>query len=1261
MKIQAIRIKNLASLDGATEIDFTREPLRSAGIFAITGPTGAGKSTILDALCLALYAKTPRYRLAENGVDIADVKGSTIKQDDVRGVLRDGASNGFAEVDFEGIDGQHYRAAWHVRRAYNREDGSLQPYETSLKNITVNRDIPGRKTELLGKIERLVGLNFEQFTRSVLLAQGDFTAFLKAGRDEKSSLLEKLTGTHVYSEISQKVFEHHREEHQKLRELNLQREGIATLTSEEINDLLQQKAALTTIIGTKEKLRDNLHREISWHEQWSKLQESRLAAESHHRQAVTARAAAQPREERLQQIVRVQPAQPVVNSLQHVREQTAGRAKELEEISSTLASLNGEEKISAAAFAQAKALLDAKAQEEEAARPSLNRAKALDVQLAEKAEQVKQAAEEAAIVREKEKEQKEQFLRTENELGEREKEIAQLNRWRADNESRRPVAEQESLILSKLKDAEGILESLQQYNSRISAAEADVTKRLQEKQRIEEQRNAIQTSLQQERRKQETLHATLSAIPIREIEQEKSSIDVAIEGLITAEAHWKLLYQAINDKNGMAQSLETSQNELKRNAIRLTEAESLLKGKKAERDASLKMLERAKLVAAESVERLRSQLEPGERCPVCGSINHPYTVEHPAVDLLLSGLEATHAENETAYTCQLAAHSSINQSCIELKKSIGELEEKLAVTEASLSALETKWRTFPIHLQCGEHPLPERASWLQEQVRRHKEGQQQLQAQIQSYGKQKEQLEAHTARLAGFDKQFADTENRIRDHERNIKSLQDQQKNDHTEQQHTRKKLDGVKQTLSVYFPTGQWFENWQADPEAFVSRIREFAGTWKTNIIRLEELIRQQGMLTEKNKGMQEQLKRIREESESKEQYLSKLQIRHKELSGERASLFHGAPVNEVETTLKEAAGSAKQAWEQQREAAEKIRTEITRNRALQEQIEKEIHAFAQQESALKEQLGSWIDRHNRQYGAALTQEDISALLTFTPNQIEAERKSLRELDDAVMQAGSILEERTKALDAHTKQRPSESLRKGDSGQLSPDAHTKESTSEELTALLEEVREQLKQTTQQVNEIEFRIKEDTLNRRRIGALLRDIEKQASVEENWAKLNEIIGSSDGKKFRQIAQEYTLDVLLSYANAHLETLSKRYILQRIPDSLGLQVIDQDMGDEARTVYSLSGGESFLVSLALALGLASLSSSRMKVESLFIDEGFGSLDPATLNIAMDALDRLHNQGRKVGVISHVQEMTERIPVQIRVSKQQSGKSKVEIIGI
>ena len=156
----------------------------------------------------------------------------------------------------------------------------------------------------------------------------------------------------------------------------------------------------------------------------------------------------------------------------------------------------------------------------------------------------------------------------------------------------------------------------------------------------------------------------------------------------------------------------------------------------------------------------------------------------------------------------------------------------------------------------------------------------------------------------------------------------------------------------------------------------------------------------------------------------------------------------------------------------------------------------------------------------------------------------------------------------------------------------------------------------------------------------------------------MLGSASGAKFQQIAQGYTLDALLVFANKHLEELSSRYKLERIPSTLALQVVDGDMLNEVRTVHSLSGGESFLLSLALALGLSSLSSNRMKVESLFIDEGFGSLDKETLNVAMDVLEGLRSQGRKIGVISHVTEMTDRINAKIRVVKSAAGKSYVRV---
>ena len=140
----------------------------------------------------------------------------------------------------------------------------------------------------------------------------------------------------------------------------------------------------------------------------------------------------------------------------------------------------------------------------------------------------------------------------------------------------------------------------------------------------------------------------------------------------------------------------------------------------------------------------------------------------------------------------------------------------------------------------------------------------------------------------------------------------------------------------------------------------------------------------------------------------------------------------------------------------------------------------------------------------------------------------------------------------------------------------------------------------------------------------------------------------------------IEARLLHANKHLSYLSKRYKLQQVPGTLALQVVDCDMCDEIRTVYSLSGGESFLISLALALGLSSLSSNNLKVESLFIDEGFGSLDAESLRTAMEALEQLQMQGRKIGVISHVQEMSERISVQVQVHKKVNGKSVLSVVG-
>ncbi|MCC8093979.1 MAG: AAA family ATPase, partial [Tannerellaceae bacterium] len=196
MKVLAICGRNLASLEGDFSIDFTVEPLVSTGIFAISGPTGAGKSTILDAMCLALFARTPRTDQAkENNVRVRDVDDQVLMQSDPRFLLRRGTASGYAQVDFLAMNGHRYRSRWSVGRAREKENGRLQNAQQTLFDLDKEEEVQGRRSDIQARIIELIGLTFEQFTRSVLLAQNDFSTFLKAEQGEKASLLEKLTGT----------------------------------------------------------------------------------------------------------------------------------------------------------------------------------------------------------------------------------------------------------------------------------------------------------------------------------------------------------------------------------------------------------------------------------------------------------------------------------------------------------------------------------------------------------------------------------------------------------------------------------------------------------------------------------------------------------------------------------------------------------------------------------------------------------------------------------------------------------------------------------------------------------------------------------------------------------------------------------------------------------------------------------------------------------------------------------------------------------
>lgn len=196
------------------------------------------------------------------------------------------------------------------------------------------------------------------------------------------------------------------------------------------------------------------------------------------------------------------------------------------------------------------------------------------------------------------------------------------------------------------------------------------------------------------------------------------------------------------------------------------------------------------------------------------------------------------------------------------------------------------------------------------------------------------------------------------------------------------------------------------------------------------------------------------------------------------------------------------------------------------------------------------------------------------------------------------------------------------------------------------------------VNEV---LRRDDAARRRDAELARELDVAKADLKVWAEIHAAIGQADGGKFQRFAQRVTLVHLVHLANKHLAVLTPRYMLERAPgESLGLQVLDRDMGDERRATMSLSGGETFLASLALALALSTLEGRETFVDTMFIDEGFSSLDAETLEVAIDALERLPSTGRQVGIISHVAALQQRIPVQLLVEQRGGGTSRVRVIG-
>ncbi len=1244
MKILAIRIKNLASLEGTTTIDFTSEPLVSAGIFAITGPTGAGKSTLLDALCLALYGKTPRYLQAkETGIDIQDVQGSTISQGDVRGILRDGTPEGFAEVDFVGIDHQMYRANWSVRRARNKADGSMQAASLILKNISTNVDFPGKKAETEKEIERLVGLNFEQFTRSVLLAQGDFTAFMKANKDEKSSLLEKLTGTHIYSEISKKIFENYRNQEQILRDMNIRSQGISIFSDEEIKEIKEEESILIKQIIQLSTEIEALSKEINWHEQLLQYEAGKQIALENLKKAEVEIIQSENRKQLLQKVELAQTTRTWHDALHYNQKQSATQKTHLGILKTNIVSLlESEEKIENE-FTKVALHLDQVLEIQKEALPKLATAKKLDILIAEKQKQEEVSATEFALATLKHENHRKELAKKEITIEHISTEIKIIEDWQTKFGTKKSIAENKDLIVSKLLDAEKIEVS----TSTLNAEKKEIDEKI-----IENQLKISATGLDFEtledrlktQQKAYDVKSTSALLhPIEKINLKKEATDYSLNETIEAYSQWNNLYDLQQKLEALRQKQVVDKAEFLEKKKKAIELKSQLNVAFVSKETSEKMLQKARLSASENVETLRAELIDNEPCMVCGSKIHPYVLHNSQLEKVLTSLEELHKNNENLYLEIFGISNRLEQECQNLSQNIETHETEISNKRDLLAVKNQAWELTISSKECQKFVDEEKSVWIDTKIKNLKVLQAELQSQIKAHFEQVNQLENDKIELDALKEKKNYIFNEISILKSQLAVYNE--KNEGfgkaiLENEATNK---AIEKTLSLYFSGTEWMEKWKEKPKEFVASLIQFSQEWTQKSELLEHHKSEFKVATASLIQLKNQSKNVEEEVILKTKNFSVLTKDLDVKKAERNLIFEGKSAELMEKHFDNAIDEAQKNVQTVKTNLQQNKVDLATATSSVQELTNQLEKITAEIEKANAKIQKWLVEYNTKFQESMGVLELNELLNFSQEWIDSERKVVQIIAEEKTKATSVLLERTQIFETHLAKKLSERLL------------------EDLKNLHENSKVQQEILNQTKATLGIKIAQDLENKNKMGDLVREIAVQAKVADNWSKINEIIGSSDGKKFRQIAQEYTLENLLTYANLHLKDLTNRYRIERIPNTLGLQVVDQDMGDEIRTVYSLSGGESFLVSLALALGLASLSSSKMKVESLFIDEGFGSLDPNTLNIAMDALERLHNLGRKVGVISHVQEMTERIPVQIKVRKKASGKSLVEIVTV
>ena len=1154
MILQQLQIHNIASIEDAT-IDFEAQPLADSEVFLITGKTGAGKSTLLDAICLALYASTPRLENTSMQGEMRDNEKDIKIKDPVQ-LMRRNTGEAFVRLTFIGSNDVHYEAQWSVARARNKVTGKIQNKKWALRNLDTDFTYAKDK-EIREEIALAIGLDFKQFCRTTLLAQGEFTRFLNSKDDEKAEILEKITGVDAYSRIGAKIFEQTVEKKKIWEDSQLKIEDIHILNDEEI---AQKNNQLQQLDEQSQQLKNTLEKEqkkLRWIQQEQDIRQRKEQAKEDlaHVKSIAESDETQQQEQTIALWNHTIEARAKMNEAASCAKTILQQEAQLQSLEQTFRQIQG---------AQSYEL-----QQEQTIALSIRN---IDDNLAQEAPKVNLY----------------ENAQTLNTL------INSYLKNKKDAENNLQYANQIKKELStqyqpKLENAKTMLEECQKtYNQQvIKAQEAETELEHLHLPQLRQQQEALKTLLND-------IQAAKDLLELLHEEQNRHVLSK--ENLVQ-------LQNSIQEKEKQLQVLtqESHDAEIRKNALQLAyekQRESINKWAKS----------------------IRMKLQIGDTCPVCQQRIENTLPHEDNIDALVVEAEKLYKDAENEYNKILTSQNALDADIKALKNSLANEQKVFAKCSESLAKATQKAQEAAKKIPEGENEtqtlatLEKASAQIAEAEAKEKEAKK-----LRTLRDQKlQEYEVQRNGMLAAQQKVDDTQHRIEVIEAQI-SLQNKTSEKALQDIHL---LIGEAGNLS-------WQNDWHTMLTEFGKEVEDGAITYKMNTEKQQKLVAELKQFEEGNKNLAAVLDAI-----------VKLMPTWGTPSKEPLMLKR---IPKVLTRASELQSQITAAQQQMNAAKEK-----------EEDTKKWLKEFMEKK---QEMLKDFSDKEQE---ILLDENLLKQLDTLQQSDIAEKAEAINRIKQQLVSKQTVWDELEKAYQLHTGEY--EALFDEDEKMpIGEKMSEEESLDTRISTSIASLEAQLSELGNQRGGIIRDLEIDRSNKAKVGSLLQESAQKKADFEKWSRLNQLLGDATGNKFRRIAQSYVLASLIHSANGYMRTLSDRYILKVVPGTFVISLEDAYQGYVSRAASTLSGGESFLVSLSLALALSDIG-TQLSVDTLFIDEGFGTLSGEPLQHAVNTLRSLHSKsGRHVGIISHVEELKERIPVQIRVNQEgNNSSSTIEIVG-